>query len=110
MDEMEWYEGGRGKPAGKVSWEDADDDEAVKCGLRYAYLTDREVWGDMSTELSNVWHRVELQRLRFQGQKRWYCVIRTWDKVHRLLVLAVPPKRFDSEEDRRSHAQRQATY
>ena len=78
--------------------------------MRYAYLQEKEMWGKISAPRSRVWERVILQRLRFKGEKRWYMVVRTWDNLHRLLVLAVPPERFNSEEERREHATRQAPY
>ena len=110
MNEMEWHEGRRGKKAEAVEWDKADDAETVKKGLRYAYLQEEEMWGKMSAPQSRVWERVILQRLRFKGEKRWYMVVRTWDNLHRLLVLAVPPEKFNSEEERKEHAARQATY
>ena len=97
MNEMEWHEGQRGKEAESVEWDKADDAETVKKGLRYAYLQEKEMWGKISAPRSRVWERVILQRLRFKGEKRWYMVVRTWDNLHRLLVLAVPPERFNSE-------------
>ena len=56
-----------------------------------------------------LWNRISLQRLRFQGVRRWYLVARTADRQRRVMVLAVP-SRGKTQEERELHAQRQCTY
>ena len=110
MVEMEWHEGGRGKTSVQCDWNKADDAESVKCCMRNAFSAERHAWDIGMPLTSMVWNRVQLQRLRFKGAMHWYVVVRTWDGVHRLLVLHVPPRKFTCSEARQEHALRQATY
>ena len=62
-----------------------------------------------STE-APLWGRIAMQRLRFQGARRWYAVAHTADEQRRrMLVLHVPP-RGQSEEEAAEHARLQCTY
>ena len=92
MEEMEWMETQNGKVTESVDWGKADDAESVKHGLRCAYRDEQALWRDLKPPMSVCWQRVSLQRLRFKQKKKWYFIVRTWDRKHRLLVLVVPPK------------------
>jgi hypothetical protein len=63
----------------------------------------------MSFKAKAEWNAVSLQRLRFQGSKENYLVLRDESNQRRVLVIHVPPRGM-SEEEQQSHAERQSTY
>ena len=63
----------------------------------------------MSCKAKAEWNCISLQRLRFQGSKENYVVIRDAANQRRVLVLHVPPKGM-SEGAQQAHAERQATF
>jgi len=87
-----------------------DDAESAKAVLA-AHVPDTPAgYGDLTSPASPLWDRISLTRLRFQGAKAWYAVLRSINGAHRLLVLKVPPRDFPDDAARWDHAQRQATY
>ena len=63
----------------------------------------------MSAKCKAEWNCISLKRLRFQGSKEHYVVVRDVSNQRRLLVLHVPDKHLNEREQQR-HAEQQATF
>lgn len=62
-----------------------------------------------SVKATAIWNCISLERLRFQGKRETYLVIKSADQRRRILVLHVPPECL-TEQAAQEHARRQATF
>jgi hypothetical protein len=104
-----WYELNQKQTAGDVPLEEADTPEHIKHWLLETAPDDEEEFADPAHPASPLWDRVALQKLRTNGKRRCFLVVRSRRRGHRLLVLKVPAGKM-SMEARLEHARRQATY
>ena len=106
----EWYaDRGPRPPVDPGQLSVLDDAESLKTAL-----INNAPWNEVDlqlqlTELPDLWSRVALHRLRLDGERQEYLVVRSVDGEHRHLILQVPAEGLTVAE-RRALASQQMTY
>jgi hypothetical protein len=101
-----WYQRSRKLTRAEGELKDADTAESLKHWLLRYMPDNEESPADEDATASSLWDRLELVKLRVQGQRSFFVEIYSWVQRHRLLVLKVPPEKNMKLED----ARRQSTY
>jgi len=66
--------------------------------------------GVLSASVQHFRDRILWRRLRVSGARHTFMVVYTTDGMHRMLVLKVPPRKFNGPQQRYEHARRQMTF